>query len=321
MAQQHRYAILALLVAIGLLLPAVAATTTYTISLQPDGSALWSVEYRTPLATGDDLSGFQNYSDQINSVYLPQLEDLMQHSSSEAAVATSRPMTVSNFSGNAIVQTSPTGQFGVVTYTFTWTNFSIPGGGLATGDSFAGGLYLDKDSALIIRYPSGYSVTSADPAPDQQSVNSLTWYGEREFDAGEPQVVLARPSFPLLPLIAGIATVILIVGAGFAVSRRKPTPAPEPEPSEPDDAAPVLSGADLASLEDRILGLLKSHGGECFQSVIVRELGLPKSTVSSTLNDMHQRGIIQKIKKGRENLIRLTGTGGSTHSFPDAGSR
>ena len=327
MAQQHRYVILAILVAIGLLLPAVAATTTYTISLQPDGSALWSVEYRTPLATGDDLSGFQNYSDQINSVYLPQLEDLMQHSSSEAAVATSRPMTVSNFSGNAVVQTSPTGQFGVVTYTFTWTNFSMPGGGLATGDSFAGGLYLDKDSALIIRYPSGYSVTSADPAPDQQSGNSLTWYGEREFDAREPQVVLAGPSFPLLPLIAGIVAVILIVGAGFAVSRRKrPVQnVPEDDPDDPtgsvEPPAPPLEGADLTSLKDRILSLLKTHGGERFQSEIVRDLGLPKSTVSSTLNELHQQGLIVKIKKGRENLIRLAGEKEKSHTDPGTGLR
>jgi len=321
-----RYVAITVLLLLVILPLAAAASpsdyaTTYTISLQPDGSALWSVEYRTPLATSDDLSDFQNYSDQINSVYLPQLEDLMQHSSTEAATATSRPMVVSNFSGNAVVQTSPTGQFGVVTYTFTWTNFSVPAGGLATGDSFAGGLYLDKDSALIIRYPSGYSVTSADPAPDQQSGDSLTWYGEREFGAGEPQIVLAGPAFPFLPLIAGSAAVILVAAAGFVVYRRKRPQAPESEPDEPGEAAPVLSSADLASLEDRILGLLKSHGGECYQSEIVRELGLPKSTVSSTLNDLHQRGIIQKIKKGRENLIRLTGAGGSTLSPPDTGSR
>jgi uncharacterized membrane protein len=32
---------------------------------------------------------------------------------------------------------------------------------------------------------------------------------------------------------------------------------------------------------------------------------MPKSTVSSTLNDLHRRGMIQKVRKGRENLIRL----------------
>ncbi|MFY9981532.1 MAG: MarR family transcriptional regulator [Methanoregula sp.] len=288
--------------------------TTYTINLQPDGAALWSVEYRTPLVTNDDLANFQNYSADISSVYLPQFEALMQNSAAQAASGTSRPMSVDNFSGNAVTQMSPTGEFGVVTYTFTWTNFSVPDGGLTAGDAFAGGLYLDEDSTLIVRYPNGYTVTSADPAPDQQSGTSLVWYGQRTFDPGEPQVVLAGPSLPVLPLVI-VIVVAIITTAGFMVYRkRRQLPVPEGEPGEPEEPSPALSEADLATLEEKVTRLLKAHGGERFQSEIVKELGLPKSTVSSTLNDLHQRGIIQKIKKGRENLIRLVG-----ESVPSAG--
>jgi uncharacterized membrane protein len=68
------------------------------------------------------------------------------------------------------------------------------------------------------------------------------------------------------------------------------------------------------SLEDRIVQLLRSQGGELFQSDIVRMIGLPKSTVSTVLNDLHTRDIIIKVKKGRENLIRL-----SPDSLPDTG--
>ena len=71
------------------------------------------------------------------------------------------------------------------------------------------------------------------------------------------------------------------------------------------EQASRLSEADRVSLEERILQLLRANGGERFQSEIVKDLGMPKSTVSSTLNDLHLRGIIQKVKKGRENLIRL----------------
>jgi len=307
-----RYMAITLLLLLCILPHAAAAstteyTTTYTITLQPDNSALWTVEYRTPLATGDDLANFQNYSADISSVYLPQFEDLMQHSAAEAASGTSRPMAADNFSGNTVTQTSPTGEFGVVTYTFTWTNFSVPEGGLTAGDAFAGGLYLDKDSALIVRYPAGYTLTSADPSPDQQSGNGLVWYGLRSFGPGEPQVVLAGPSLPVLPLIIVIA-VVIIAAAGFMVYRkRRQPPVPEGEPGEPEEPSPALSEADLATLEEKVIRLLRVHGGERFQSEIVKELGLPKSTVSSTLNDLHQRGIIQKIKKGRENLIRLVG--------------
>ena len=78
-----------------------------------------------------------------------------------------------------------------------------------------------------------------------------------------------------------------------------------PEPVEADDPPVMLSETELFSLEERIIQILKTSGGEQYQSEIVKNLGLPKSTVSATLNDLHKRGIIQKVKRGRENLIRL----------------
>jgi hypothetical protein len=287
--------------------PATEYTTTYTIALRQDGSALWTVEYRTPIVTDDDLNNFENYSSDLNSVYLPQLEDLMQRSAAQAATGTSRQMTVDNFSGNAVIQTSPTGKFGVVTYSFSWMNFAVADSGLTAGDAFAGGLYLDKDSTLIVQYPRGYTVTAADPGPDQQTGNQLVWYGLRSFGPGEPRIVLAGPVFPFLPVVIGLIAII-IATTGFVVYwKRRQKVVPEDLPDEPEDMPTQLSEAEMLSLEERIIQLLKAHGGEQFQSEIVKVLGMPKSTVSSTLNDLHRRGIIQKIRKGRENLIRLIG--------------
>ncbi|MGB9175867.1 MAG: MarR family transcriptional regulator, partial [Methanoregula sp.] len=73
----------------------------------------------------------------------------------------------------------------------------------------------------------------------------------------------------------------------------------------PEEPAAPLSALEEAGLEERIIQLLKDSGGEQFQAEIVKALGIPKSTVSSSLNSLHQRGIIQKVRKGRENLIRL----------------
>jgi DNA-binding transcriptional ArsR family regulator len=283
--------------------------TTYTITLHEDGSALWKVEYRTPLVTDGDMADFRNYSHDLNTVYLPQLEDLMQRSAAQAASGTGRQMAVDNFSGTAVVQTSPTGTFGVVTYSFTWTDFGVSDGSLSAGDAFAGGMYLAKESTLIITYPHDYSVAVAEPAPDQQSGDGLTWYGLRSFGTGEPQVVLERPAFPFLPALLGLV-VIIIAAAGIVTYRKRrlrsiPEDLPADLPEDLSDPVPRLSEADLLSLEERIVKLLRANGGEQFQSEIVRVLGMPKSTVSSTLNDLHRRGMIQKIRKGRENLIRL----------------
>jgi hypothetical protein len=285
--------------------PTPEYTTTYTITLQKDGSALWTVEYRTPLATNEDMDNFENYSRDLNSVYLPQLEDLMQRSAAQAAAGTSRQMEADNFSGEAVIQTSPTGKFGVVTYSFSWMNFAVSDGGLSAGDAFAGGLYLAKDTTFVVRYPHGYTVTAAEPVPDQQVGDGLVWYGVRSFGAGEPRIVLERPAFPILPVVLGLIVIIIAVVGFMVYLKRKQHPGSDDLPNDPEDQASSLSEADLITLEERIVQLLRANGGKQFQSEIVKVLGMPKSTVSSTLNDLHQRGIIQKVRKGRENLIHL----------------
>jgi DNA-binding MarR family transcriptional regulator len=308
--RMKRGLIAGLVIAILCIIPVVSAvsapdySTTYTISLQEDGSAAWKVEYRTPLVTDDDLNEFTNYSRDLNSVYIPELRDLMQRSASQAALGTGRPMEVKDFTGNAYVQTSPTGKFGLVTYTFTWTNFAETDGGLTLGDAFAGGLYLEKDNTLIIRYPAGYTVVSAEPAPDQTN-EGLVWYGLRSFGPGQPQVTLAKSAGTFLPVILLSVIAITIIAVYLIYRRRKLSRDNDDTEDTEEPSAPALSDEDLFSLEEKIHKLLLACGGEQYQSGIVKTLGLPKSTVSSALNGLHKKGVIQKVRKGRENLIRL----------------
>jgi len=276
------------------------SSITYTITIKEDGTANWHVEYRTLLASDEDVRAFDSYTKNVSLTYLPQFQDLMQRSAAQAAAATSRPMEITDFAGDAVIQTTPTGRYGVVYYSFSWKNFAKTGTDLAIGDAFAGGLYLAKDNTLVIRYPSGYTVSGAEPAPDQVR-DGLIWYGQRSFGAGEPRLVFEKPGFPWLPvLLGGLLCVILLGGLYVVLAKRR-----SPQPVEADDPPVTLSETELFSLEERVIQLLKTSGGEQYQSEIVKNLGLPKSTVSATLNDLHQRGVIQKIKKGRENLIRL----------------
>jgi uncharacterized membrane protein len=284
-------------------------TTTYTITVQEDGTALWQLEYRTPLAGDGELIAFENYTRDLPSVYLPELRDLMQRSAAQASVAAARPMAVGNVSGNAMVQTSPTGNYGVVVYSFIWSGFARPDGSITIGDAFAGGLYLARDSTLVIRYPTGWTVTSAEPDPDQQR-DGLVWYGLRSFGAGEPRIVLERSGLPILPIVMGIL-IIAVILAGFITYRRRAgktavTVAEEAadDPGPEDVQAPPLTEAEEAGLEERILHLLAASGGELYQAEIVKTLGLPKSTISSALNSLHGKGVVQKVRKGRKNLIR-----------------
>jgi hypothetical protein len=306
---------LVLLLPVALTGMAAAATPdysiTYTITVADDGSALWRVEYRTLLLSDTDTTDFDAYARDLPTIYLPQFRELMERSAAQAAVATGRNMQISGVTGDAVTQESPTGRYGVVVYTARWDGFTRPGATITLGDAFGGGLYLEKDNSLVIRYPEGYTVAQAEPAPDD-SRDGLVWYGQRSFGAGEPRVVLEQPAFSLLPVVAGLVIVIVIAFAGFAFYRRRTkssgnTPEEFPAPSP-------ISDTEMMSIEDRIVQLLISHDGELFQSDIVRMIGLPKSTVSTVLNDLHAHGKIIKVKKGRENLIRL-----SPYSLPDAG--
>jgi uncharacterized membrane protein len=282
------------------------SSITYTITVGDDGTGIWHVEYRTLLASDEDQKAFDAYAKNLSSLFLPQFRDLMQRSASQASVATSRKMEIADFSGDAAIQTSPTGKYGVVFYSFIWKGFAKPGDQLAIGDAFAGGMYLAKDHTLIIKYPAGYTVSLAEPAPDQVR-DGLIWYGQRSFGAGEPRLVFERSVFPYVPVLFGSALVLIVIaGVFFILKKRRLEDTNEPvQTDEPDSAVVLLSDAEMLSLEEKIVQLLKTSNGEQYQSEIVKNLGLPKSTVSATLNDLHKRGIIQKIKKGRENLIRL----------------
>jgi uncharacterized membrane protein len=308
MVYMTRLRIVALTVILLIIIPVIAgaasvppdSSITYTITLKEDGTANWHVEYRTLLASDEDVRVFDSYTKNVSFIYLPQFRDLMQRSAAQAAAATSRPMEITDFAGDAVIQTTPTGRYGVVYYSFSWKNFAKTGTDLAIGDAFAGGLYLAKDNTLVIRYPSGYLISDAEPAPDQVR-DGLIWYGQRSFGAGEPRLAIEKPGFPWLPvLLGGVLVLIVIAGLYGIISKRRRS-----EPDEPEVAAVPLSEAELFSVEERIIQLLKTNGGEQYQSEIVKNLGLPKSTVSASLNDLRKRGIIQKVKKGRENLIRL----------------
>ncbi len=90
--------------------PANEYKITYIIDVKDDGNAIWNVEYRTLLVSKEDFDSFENYTQQLQSVYLNESKELMQKSVSEAAAATSRNMAAKDFTGYAVVRSSPTGK-------------------------------------------------------------------------------------------------------------------------------------------------------------------------------------------------------------------
>jgi len=140
------------------------------------------------------------------------------------------------------------------------------------------------------------------PQPDK-STDELVWYGLRSFEKGEPRIILTKPSFPWITTAAAVIIIFLIVMGIFLVARKK-------DPDTNSDGKVLETNIDIPEiemmdLEDRIMILLKENGGALYQSEIGRQLDLPKSTVSSALNQLNEKNLIRKIKKGRENLIHM----------------
>lgn len=87
----------------------------------------------------------------------------------------------------------------------------------------------------------------------------------------------------------------------------------EIEPDEEEEAVQSGPNTDLPPITEDIPGYeemierhLKKCGGQAYQSDIVKESGLSKSTISIVLSRMKDEGRILKIRKGKENVIRLT---------------
>ncbi|WP_280536601.1 hypothetical protein [Halopenitus sp. POP-27] len=95
------------------------------------------------------------------------------------------------------------------------------------------------------------------------------------------------------------------------------SPAPEPDADDSDvptetDAAPAattpsIPDEELLSDEDRVVRILREHGGRVKQSRIVDRTEWSKSKVSVLLSEMTDEGTVSKLRVGRENVVSLEG--------------
>lgn len=311
-----------------LLVPAAHGEVTYTFDIDADGSAWYIMEYRTLLDSPDRVDEFNEFRQVVegNSTHRDEFESRMRNIVSEAGIATSRPMTASDFDISFASQDTATGSYGIVQYSFKWSNFAtVSGSSITAGDVFFGGQYISTGDAFILKVPGGYGVSGVTPAPDIKRNDELIWNGPRNFNPGEPGVVFEKGISWLL----GFVILLLVLGAGAYLYMKKKNILPgstqtvkrrdtvdessesaevvSPEPSEPEKTqnSTTVSQTFFESDEEQVISLLKEHGGSMMQVDIVKNSGFSKSKTSALLNRMAGDGQIQRIKKGRENLIRL----------------
>jgi hypothetical protein len=288
-----------------LLTPLVTAfasveSTHFIVSVYVDGSARWVVEHRYPLRSEEDVEAFRvvaaNVSKELSETYRLRLQTVIQ----EASRLTGRAMGLTEFAVHTSTQTTVTGSVGIIVVEFVWTGFAATADGkISVGDVFVGGLSLASGETLTLKIPEGYNAVDYSPKPDEVRDDSLVWYGPKSFMDRRPMVVFSKPSmstevvsgqgivnnqlFVVLPSMIAVA----VVSTVFFLWRRRG------------------SGRVTDSGFRGIIEVLRRHGGEAPQHVIVEETGLSKASVSMMLKALEASGVVVRVKSGKTKVVRL----------------
>lgn len=308
--------------------------------------ARYRLNSSSEVAAFDDLAAEYEANETTDG---PQIETF-QELASQAAEETGRSMAVTVEAREAEVQnrSRASGEgaaTGILRLRFEWTNFArTVNDTLAIGDAFGPAWELGTDQELVIRPPADYSVDTVEPSTSVQN-GVIRWSGPQQFSADQPAVryVPAGVSPPpeedsnLMLYATGLVLLMVVGGAlVYGWHRREPDragtsetadatgdgegaptveePASENDESEaPDGEEPGGSTVDpeLLSDEERVEQLLEANGGRMKQAAIVEETGWSNAKVSQLLSAMDDSDRVEKLRIGRENLIRLPEEEGS----------
>ncbi|RLM57166.1 hypothetical protein DVK02_05080 [Halobellus sp. Atlit-31R] len=245
------------------------------IDLRPNGTAAWTIEYRVRLDDENTTEAFLSLREDVRaseSQYAAEFGQRMASTAAAAENATGREMRVRNVSVDATRQQLPQ-DYGVVTYSFVWTNFAaVDDGTIRAGDALAG-LFLDSETSLQFTWPEGYALDTAQPEPDDVRRDSriAVWSGPLDFGPNEPTLAVTEQfadagegaasatSTPMpagvdssggQPLLYGVlAVVALALGAGGLFVYRRRT-APDPRESVAGGAGGSVSAANGGRVSD-----------------------------------------------------------------------
>ncbi|MCE8425169.1 MAG: hypothetical protein J5U17_05270 [Candidatus Methanoperedens sp.] len=319
------------------------AESIFTIEINQSGDALWTMEKHVTL-TQPEMNEWENvikagqnitrYSD------VPEFKELINQFNLSAMNFSNRSMEIKDVNISYDVVKTMSGGYGVIRYNFIWRNFSYNRAGkIIIDDAFSNETVISPEIMLIITIPEGYNAESVTPKNDRIDGNDLIWEGSlyRNFTKGEPALVLTRNALIKVEvnwLWIAVPVIVIIILAFFvwkwrfsksdietkAIEKIEDTDFKETNeddislPENDDDiqenmdentGLPFDLSEEFLEDEDRIEKFLIKSGGQAFQSKIVDEMGVSKSKISIVLAKMKENGRIIKIRKGKENIIRL----------------
>lgn len=295
----------AVLTAIAILIvfiqPASAAdlSTVTSIGVEGNGDAHWTVQNRILLETDADREAFREVRGSDAAVEFFRLN--MEGVIAEAANVTGRDMSLSNFSAESRIE-GVTRSWGVVVYSFEWSNFSKRGDDTLITSGLISGYNLAESDRLTISGPPGSKVEEVDPVPDVRRGGRVSWRGPQGFEGDEPKVVIRldvegnatgpgagkEGRFPTYPVVAVAAA--LLVAAFLLLLRRRRS----------GNRATLDSKVPDAEL---VLQILAGEGGRMRQADLVDRTGWSASKVSRVTKRLEESGRLDKRRRGKEKVL------------------
>lgn len=315
------------------------------VGLEEDGSANWEIQYFVRLRTDNETQAFEDLMADVDanrSAYIDRFADRMNATVASAENETGRSMTATDFTVDATIQ-STGNTYGVLTYTFTWTNFAqVSDETVTAGDALAG-FYLDDETTLQFTWPDGYQVTSVSPEPTSTSESAISWRGPLDFLEDQPSLDIepvptttmttvttsttgtttttetpgtgtptttSEEAGAIWPwLIGGIVVLAILAGALWYWQGRGGSDGGDSASGDEAEGGPTT---ELMSNEERVEEFLSNQGGRAKQQEIVDGLGWTEAKTSQVLSDMQEGDRIEKFRIGRENVVKLPDTDGES---------
>ncbi|MFC7212526.1 DUF4897 domain-containing protein [Saliphagus sp. GCM10025334] len=316
-------------------------TTTFIVTVNDDGSAIWTFRYERILEDDEAEAEFETFAEEFESEETERYTDFKDQANALLTIGreeTGREMKATDFNRTARIEQRFNTR-GVVEMSFTWNGFAqVNDGEVVAGDVFEGNFVISSDQTLVIETGDDLRFADVQPAGELsasslEASDSVTWTGRKQFLDGQPRVIFesesaggsvepdedtenesALPISTIALALAGGAILLGLLAAGISryglLSRTDQSdPDVHPEPTrEPDQsAAQPIPDDELLSDEDRVISLIRERGGRMKQVNIVDETGWSKSKVSMLLSEMESDGTISKLRVGRENIISLEG--------------
>lgn len=274
------------------------------IQINENGDAVWSIEIREPLENQSEMDSFDAYVSQVNSSENNQTtQDFQDRFSSVINNANGqyeRNMSLDSLSVSAETANTATGDFGITTVEFTWGNYAEEDeqGNIVVGQILSDGYTLSESEKLVITPPQGYEAQETPAAAEDTTQGNLEWSGPYSFS--DTELVFEESTstdLPLIPIGGGIGVVILVIVSVLFMKNRTTN-------SEEKDNT-TWNTDELKTEGERIVEILESNDGRVKQKKVASELDWSDSKVSRVTSNMQEKGVIEKLTIGRENVLNL----------------